>query len=138
MGDLILITGSRLTTPAMITKAKAMVSWIDREGHCLLVGDARGIDAVVREHAYRLSLLTFVYGAFGKIRGPYYEGEQHSTVEGDYPERDRAMAERCDRCIVIEHMGSRTKTAHFIGLQVEELGKPVTWYRYEDTGRWQP
>jgi hypothetical protein len=125
MGQAILITGSRLATEEMCTKARELVEWAKRHDHVILVGDAPGVDAAVRKACDEMEVMIFVYGAYGRIRGPEYPGEQGSTVDGNYLERDRVMAERCDRAFAIKNAASTTHGTDATYHYAKRLGKPA-------------
>jgi hypothetical protein len=123
MCRLILITGSRDATPAMLAKAWDVVRWCDAMGHSVIVGDASGVDAVVREACSQLQVKITVYGAYGKIRGPDYPTEHYCTMQCDYLARDREMAKDCDVCVGIWN-GTSTGTAYTLRY-ARDKGKDV-------------
>lgn len=136
MGNLILITGSRDATSAMLLKVDTLAAWADHHDHALMCGDASGVDARLRKRCYELNRLLFVYGAYGKFRGPSYLGEQVSTVDGDYLARDRVMAQRCDRGIAIM-LAPQTRGTWYTGTYVESLGKRMRWAVWDEVSqRW--
>lgn len=130
MGQKILITGSRQASPAMLAKAAEVVDWARGLDHVILVGDAPGVDAAVRQACHELHVMAFVYGAYGTMRGPGYPGEQPATIEGDYLARDRVMAECCDLCVGIWNGVERSGTAATMRY-VQKLGKRVIVRRFE-------
>ena len=97
----VLITGSRESSDVMLEKAQEVIEWVQAQGHVVIVGDARGIDAEVRKTCHLLHVAVAVYGAYNKIRGCCYPGEEYHTISGDYLTRDRVMAKLCDLCVGI-------------------------------------
>jgi len=119
----VLITGSREASSAMLAKVEDVVLWVKRQGYELLVGDAPGVDAHVRVCAEALSVLTTVYGAYGRLRGRRRTHEQVVVVPEDYAVRDRLMAQACNLCVAVwngRSPGTRLTFEH-----ARRLGKRV-------------
>lgn len=131
MSDLILVTGSRDASPAMLNKVLEVVRWVQTHNHALIVGDAPGVDAAVRRACHKLSVMLFVYGGYNRIRGPEYPGEQHSTVDGDYLARDRVMGHQCTRAVAIMR-APKTGGTWYTGRYIESLIKRVRWAVWDD------
>ena len=131
MGRIVLITGSRAATPAMLTCAKQVVQWIAAKGYTCIVGDAPGVDAEVRVACEALQLKPYVWGAKGIIRQPWINSEReirHTSWRG-YLQRDREMAFRSEWCIAIWDGTSRgTK---FTADYAASLGRKVIWRVFE-------
>ena len=124
----ILITGSREITNSMRKKAIQVVEWCWENDHHIIVGDAPGIDHVVRFEALKLKVYITVYGAYDKIREPEMDKDWSKCVmtPGNYPERDFLMAKQCDMCVAIMK-APRTNGTFYTGKCVERLGKRVIW-----------
>jgi len=103
---LILITGSREISARGLQYAKAVVQRAKERGHDIIVGDAPGVDAVVMNECHRLSVTCTVVGAFNKLRRRTPTSIT-VTIDGNYTERDRYMAQRCDACLAIWNGHSR-------------------------------
>ena len=105
----VLITGSREATPEMRRKAREVVAWCKEQGHEVIVGDAPGIDRVVRLTCLRLQVPVTVFGAYDTIRDPELGAtwERRVLTRGTYPARDRAMARQCSLCVGIWNGVSR-------------------------------
>ena len=58
-----------------------------------------------------------VWGAYNRLRRKSMQGDNYST-DGDYSDRDRLMAARCDMCIAIWNGKSRgTKITYDTALE---------------------
>lgn len=117
----LLITGSRNASPKMIEYAKKVVERAHELGWSIIVGDAPGVDWMVIAHCDFLFVPVEVHGAFGKCRNQSSQGN-NITHKCTYPERDRIMADLCDRCVGVWNGKSHgTKITHEAVLA---LGKP--------------
>jgi len=132
----VLITGSREATKPMLEKACEVVKWAKSEGHSVIVGDALGVDRIVRMWCIAKKVPVTVYGAYGKIRdedlGRKPDGsqtEQRIITHGTYPERDCVMAEACDICVAIWNSRSRGTKITFDA--AKKLGKTVYLRTFE-------
>ena len=123
----VLITGSRNANQALYKKAHQVVDWCMAEGHIILVGDAPGIDELVRIHVaeYHYTKIQ-VFGAYRLVRYcPWYCPGQEIALPGDYLARDRHMAEQCDLCVAL--WNGRSPGTRYTGKYVEMLGKRTIW-----------
>jgi predicted Rossmann fold nucleotide-binding protein DprA/Smf involved in DNA uptake len=103
---ILLICGSRTTTPAMLEKVAEVVRWAKNHDYHIICGDAPGID-----HAVQLATCTGVirpeilriYGINDSPRYVCCAAHMNSYVQviGDYLARDRVMVEHADRVIGI-------------------------------------
>lgn len=126
MPENILISGSRVCTTEMRAKVHELVAWAKKHGHRIIVGDALGTDAAVRLACAELGVKAEVWGAYDKIRGPNYPGnEAYQTVAGNYLERDKMMASLCDRCFGLKHADSPTHGTEATYHYAKRLDKPA-------------
>jgi len=120
----VLITGSREASPDMLAKVREVVAWCTRDGYEILVGDAPGIDAKVREEAFIQGVPFTVCGAYGRYR-PGLFGQRGGCDWPDYLARDRHMAQRCDLCIAI--WNGRSRGTRATAAYATSLRKQVIW-----------
>lgn len=122
----VLVTGSREMSAAMEKAVIAIVTKIAKDGDCLIVGDAPGVDATAIRTADRLGCQVVVYGA-NKLRNSTKTGTNH-IVTCTYSARDKLMADDCNVCVAVwngESKGTRETFQYTLS-----LGKPVTvWNR---------
>lgn len=119
----VLITGSREASSTMLAKAREVIAWCTAANHTILVGDASGVDALVRRTAARFHCQ--VYGAYGRFREPAIGGQLVRSDFPDYPDRDRFLARECDLCVAI--WNGRSSGTRYTGQYVETLGKRTIW-----------
>lgn len=118
-----LITGSRDATPAMLEKARWLVRRAKAKGDEIVVGDADGVDLAVMIECHKLGVKHQVWGAYGRMRH-WTETGASNCIEGDYPARDRKMAQLCDECTGVWNGISRGTRLTMEA--AKRLGKP-TW-----------
>ena len=132
----IAISGSRECNANMINKLHEITTWAQANHHTILVGDAHGIDAVVRDDARRLHIPVEVYGAFNRFRLSFIGGSFKDCHFTSYTERDHHLINQADMVIAIWN-GHSTGTkeviryAHSIGKKTIVRIIPnavVTWY----------
>ncbi|HNT26436.1 MAG TPA: DUF4326 domain-containing protein [Anaerolineales bacterium] len=116
----LLITGSRGTTPAMLEYARQVVAEAKALGWTIIVGDAAGVDATVITECDRLNVPVIVHGAFEKMRRRTTAGT-NIAVTGDFPARDRLMAEKCNCCVAI--WDGRSKGTRYTFKYAQRLGR---------------
>ena len=98
----VLITGSRRCSPAMADKAKEVVKWIVDNGHCLIVGDAVGVDSVTVNEMQRLSQSSNMEVCSAYSRALIFPGVYTGTVlKNGNLFRNRFMVRKCDLCVAI-------------------------------------
>ena len=108
----LLVTGSRNASPAMIAYAKSVVAKAKALGWSVIVGDAEGIDAAVISECDRLAVPVSVHGAYSRLRRRTFTGKNYIHA-GNYIERDRLMAEKCDVCYAVWDGTSRGTKATY-------------------------
>jgi hypothetical protein len=133
---ILLICGSRATTPPMLEKVTETVRWAKNNGYSIVCGDAPGID-----HAVQLATCTGaiqpeilrVYGINDQARYICCAAHMNSYVQvmGDYLARDRVMVEVADRVIGICLNNSRGTT--YTCDYAKRLGKPVGMFHFRST-----
>jgi hypothetical protein len=125
MTQVVLVTGSRAASPAIVAKAVEVERWCQADGHRVVVGDAPGVDAAVRLACAELGVPVRVYGAYGKVRQAGLNPDGEVALEGDYRARDRYMARQCSLCVAVWDGVSRgtRDTATY----AQRLGTRVLW-----------
>lgn len=100
---ILLITGSRHATAAMIRYARRVVARAIECGWQIIVGDADGIDAaVIAEADSRGYENVTVYGAYGKFRHRTIMGK-NVTIDASwsYVDRDAYMVNAADKVMAV-------------------------------------
>ena len=131
----LLITGSRGASAAMLKYARQIVAETKAKGWTIIVGDAAGVDAAVITACDRLGVPVIVYGAFEKMRRRTTTGT-NIAVTGDFPARDRLMAERCSRCVAI--WDGRSKGTRYTFKYAQRLGRPAAVVDYSQSQEYRP
>lgn len=128
--DTILICGSRNITPAMLTKVEQIVQWVHEQGHCIICGDAPGIDSAVMVASCNLGLLHRVYGIADSPRNICCAEHNNKYIQvlGNYPARDRRMVEDSDRVFGI--CLNKSSGTVYTCAYAEKLGKPVGMFHF--------
>lgn len=96
----LLITGSRNASSAMLDYAHKVVARAKEKGWKIIVGDADGVDDTMIQACDDLGVPVTVFGAYRKMRRKTRTGE-NSALPGSYPTRDRHMATLCTYCMAI-------------------------------------
>ena len=100
MAHRMLIAGSRKADIRMVTYAKALVKWAKDSNVTIVVRDnPEGVDQAVIEACRELGVDTICAGIAEKPRNGGHG--KYIRVKGDYSERDRQMAQACNRAIYI-------------------------------------
>ena len=102
----LLMTGSREADSRMFDYARRAVGRARELGWSIVVGEAEGIDAVVIDACDALGVPVEVHGAYQHLRRQSATG-RNLAHPGSYPQRDRLMVERADRCLAIWNGRSR-------------------------------
>lgn len=136
MSKVLLICGSRATTPAMIEKVDETVRWARNNGWSIICGDAPGVDHRVQLAACPAIVQPEMLRIYGINDAPRYvccaaHMNNYVQVVGDYLARDRVMVEAADRVIGIclNHSRGTMYTCRY----AESLGLPVGVIHYGST-----
>jgi predicted Rossmann fold nucleotide-binding protein DprA/Smf involved in DNA uptake len=124
---IVLITGSRQTTPNMLAAARKVVEIAKNQGWTIIVGDAPGVDAEVIQACDVLGVPVEMHGAYNELRFRTHTGKNH-WHPGPYSDRDRIMVELCDRCIAI--WNGKSKGTLDTAKAAKRLGKPTQVFRF--------
>ena len=136
----IAISGSRDCNEAMCQKVHEVTAWAQAHHHTILVGDAHGIDAVVRDDARRLNIPVEIYGAFNRFRLSFIGGSFKDCHFDSYMTRDHHIVDEADMVIALWN-GHSTGTkeviryAHSTGKKTVVRIVPnrlATWYKNMD------
>jgi len=104
---ILLITGSRKSTPAALNYARQMVQGAKVYPGDVMVGDAEGVDQAVMNECHRLGVKHVICGAYTHLRRSTPSGTLFLAEGLNYLERDELMASKCDWCIAIWNGQSR-------------------------------
>lgn len=109
MPPLLLITGSRDATPAMLAYADRAVARCRELEWVVIVGDAEGVDAQVIGKCHHIGVPFACYGITASPRNFCCQGHlgNYLQAKGDYLARDRQMVEAADRVLAIWNGQSR-------------------------------
>jgi len=118
----LLITGSRNASSAMLDYARKVVARAKEKGWKIIVGDADGVDDTVIQACDDLGVPVTVFGAYRKMRSKMRTGE-NIALPGSYPTRDRHMAILCTCCMAIWNGESHGTMITYRAAQ--SLGKQV-------------
>lgn len=121
----LLITGSRDATPAMLDYTRRLVQRAKERDMVIIVGDAEGVDATVIEEADRLGVPCEVHGAYGKLKHQSHSGlaMQNGHPGWTYPQRDELMARNAD--IVIAVWNGTSRGTKLTADLAQQFGKQV-------------
>lgn len=108
----LLITGSREADSRMYDFARRAVGRAKELGWSIVVGDADGVDMVVIDACDTVGVPVEVHGAYQRLRRKSTVGRNLAHL-GSYPQRDRLMVERADRCLAIWNGRSRGTRSTF-------------------------
>ena len=120
----VLITGSRRCSSAMADKVKEVVKWIVDNGHCLIVGDAVGVDSVAINEMHRLGQSGNMEVCSACSRALTFPGVYTGTVlkKGNLF-RNRFMVDKCYLCVAI--WDGRSKGTRYTFEYARAQGKRV-------------
>ena len=129
----LLIAGSRYASPTLLSKTCQAVERAHAHGWLILVGDAGGVDSAVMAACESLGCQYVCVGIDARPRsdafrhvhdaGHGYYVQFAAAREGDYPARDRYLADLAHRGLCL--WNGLSKGTQAVHEYLQQLGKPV-------------